>query len=90
MDLKQKWKIIFFTSEKFQIENRGSLRNSVRIVAIARSLPAITSSLLFLATPVAGMIASTAILGEALTVTNLAGLVLIVLGLGAVAVDETR
>ena len=60
------------------------------IVAIARSLPAITSSLLFLATPVAGMIASTAILGEALTVTNLAGLVLIVLGLGAVAVGETR
>lgn len=60
------------------------------IVAIARSLPAITSSLLFLATPMAGMLASTAILGEALTVTNLAGLALIVLGLGAVAVSETR
>lgn len=60
------------------------------IVAIVRSLPAITSSLLFLATPVAGMLASAAILGEALTVTNLAGLALIVIGLAAVAVGETR
>ena len=59
-------------------------------VAIARSLPAITASLLFLATPVAGMLCSSAILGEALTLTNIAGLALIVLGLGAVAVSETR
>ena len=59
-------------------------------VAIARSLPAITASLLFLATPVAGMLGSAAILGEALTVTNLAGLALIVAGLAAVAIGETR
>ena len=60
------------------------------IVAITRSLPAITSSLLFLATPVAGILASTVFLGEALTVTILAGLALIVAGLAAVAVGETR
>ena len=60
------------------------------IVAITRSLPAITSSLLFLATPVAGILASTAFLGEALTVTILAGLALIVAGLAAVAVGEAR
>ena len=60
------------------------------IVAIVRSLPAITSSLLFLATPVAGILASTAFLGEALTVTILAGLALIVAGLAAVAIGETR
>lgn len=60
------------------------------IVAIVRSLPAITSSLLFLATPVAGILASAAVLGEPLTVTVLAGLALIVAGLGAVALGETR
>ena len=59
-------------------------------VAIARSLPAITASLLFLATPVAGMLGGAAILGEALTVTNLAGLALIVAGLAAVALGDAR
>ena len=59
-------------------------------VAIARALPAITASLMFLATPVAGMLASAAILGEALTVTNLAGLALIVTGLAAVAIGDAR
>ncbi len=60
------------------------------IVAIVRSLPVITSSLLFLATPVAGILASTVFLGEALTVTILVGLALIVAGLAAVAVSEAR
>ena len=59
-------------------------------VAIARSLPAITASLLFLATPVAGMLASAAILGEPLTATNIAGLALIVAGLAAVAIGDVR
>ena len=59
-------------------------------VAIARSLPAITASLLFLATPVAGMLGGAAILGEALTLTNLAGLALIVAGLAAVALGDAR
>ncbi len=62
----------------------------IGVIAIARSLPAITASLLFLATPVAGMLCSAAVLGEPLTLTNIAGLVLIVTGLAFVALGEAR
>lgn len=57
-------------------------------IVIMRSLPAITTSLAFLATPVAGMLAGAVVLGEVLSTTNLAGLVLIVAGLGLVARAE--
>ena len=59
-------------------------------IIVMRSLPAITNSLAFLATPVMGMLASALVLGEALTVTNVAGLVLIVAGLGCVGVSDAR
>ena len=59
-------------------------------VVILRSLPATTNSIAFLATPVVGMLASAWVLGEALTVTNVAGLLLIVSGLGCVAISDTR
>ena len=59
-------------------------------IAILRALPAITGSLLFLATPVAGMLCSAVILGETLTLTNIAGLALIVAGLAFVAYGEAR
>lgn len=59
-------------------------------IVIMRSLPATTSSLAFLATPVVGMGASALVLGETLTATNVAGLVLIVSGLGCVALSDAR
>lgn len=59
-------------------------------IVVLRSLPAMTSSLAFLATPVMGMLASALILGEKLTATNLAGLALIVAGLACVTVADTR
>ncbi len=59
-------------------------------IVIMRSLPATTNSLAFLATPVVGMLASSLVLGEKLTATNLAGLVLIVSGLGCVALSDAR
>ncbi len=59
-------------------------------IVVMRSLPATTNSLAFLATPVMGMLASTLVLGETLTATNVAGLVLIVAGLGCVAVSDAR
>lgn len=62
----------------------------IGVITIFRALPAITGSLLFLSTPVAGMLCSAAILGETLTLTNVAGLVLIVAGLAFVALGETR
>ena len=71
----------------------GPLATSLTVcgaIVIMRSLPATTNSLAFLATPVVGMLASAWILGEPLTATNVAGLVLIVSGLGCVAVSDTR
>ncbi len=59
-------------------------------IVVMRSLPATTNSLAFLATPVMGMLASALILGEKLTATNVAGLVLIVAGLGCVAISDSR
>ncbi len=44
----------------------------------------------FLATPVVGMLASALVLGENLTATNVTGLVLIVAGLGCVAISDIR
>jgi drug/metabolite transporter (DMT)-like permease len=58
------------------------------VVAVSRALPAITTSLAFLATPVSGMLCGALILGEALTWTNILGLVTIVAGLGLVAVSD--
>jgi drug/metabolite transporter (DMT)-like permease len=55
---------------------------------VSRALPAITTSLVFLATPVSGMLCGALILGEALTWTNILGLVAIVAGLGLVAVSD--
>ena len=57
-------------------------------ITIVRSLPAITASLLFLATPVAGMLCSAAVLGEPLTWTNIVGLLLIIAGLAFVSLGE--
>jgi drug/metabolite transporter (DMT)-like permease len=59
-------------------------------IVVMRSLPATTSSPAFLATPVMGMVASALVLGEKLTLTNVAGLVLIVAGLGCVALSDAR
>ena len=59
-------------------------------ISIMRALPAVTSSLAFLATPVSGMLASALVLGEPLTVTNLTGLALLVVGLGFVGLAETK
>ncbi len=59
-------------------------------IVVMRSLPATTNSLAFLATPVMGVLASSLVLGERLTATNVAGLALIVAGLGCVAVSDAR
>lgn len=53
-------------------------------ITINRLLPAVTVSLTFLCVPVAGLVFSWALLGEALTATNLAGLGLIIAGVAAV------
>ena len=71
----------------------GPLATSLTVwgaIVIMRSLPATTNSLAFLATPVVGLLASAWVLGEPLTATNVVGLVLIVLGLGCVAISDTR
>jgi drug/metabolite transporter (DMT)-like permease len=58
------------------------------VVAISRALPAITTSLGFLATPVAAMLCGALLLDEKLTWTNLLGLAAIVVGLGLVAIAD--
>jgi drug/metabolite transporter (DMT)-like permease len=60
------------------------------VVAIGRTLPAITTSLAFLSTPVAAMICGALLLNEPLTWTNVLGLAAILFGLGLVAVSERR
>ena len=57
-------------------------------VSIARSLPAITTSLGMLGVPVAGLLFSAAILGEPLTATKCIGLALIVVGLALVSLAD--
>jgi len=59
-------------------------------VEITRALPAITSSLGLLAVPVVGVLLSAWILGEEITGTNTLGLLLIVGGVGVVAVGGVR
>lgn len=57
---------------------------------VNRALPAITTALGYIATPVVGYAAGAAMLGERLTLTAILGLGLIVLGLSAVALSESR
>lgn len=60
------------------------------VVSVTRTLPAITASLGFLATPALGLLFGALLRGEALTATNLAGLALVMAGLANVAVAEAR
>jgi drug/metabolite transporter (DMT)-like permease len=59
-------------------------------VVVGRALPAIVASLGYLVTPVVGMLSAAPLMGETLTATNIGGLVLIVGGLGLVALAEAR
>ena len=58
------------------------------VVTVNRALPAITTSLGTLGVPVAGVAASAVMLGEPVTLTNLAGLVLILGGLAWLALGD--
>lgn len=60
------------------------------MVTVNRALPAITLSLSTLAVPVVGLAASALWLGEAMTITNIAGLGFIAAGLVAVAAADSR
>jgi drug/metabolite transporter (DMT)-like permease len=60
------------------------------MVTVNRALPAITLSLSTLAVPVVGLAASALWLGEAMTITNIAGLGFIAAGLVAVAAAESQ
>ena len=55
-----------------------------------RYLPAITSSIGFLGVPVAITIAATFLFGETLTLTHIAGLVVITIGIALVTIAESR
>ena len=58
------------------------------MVTVTRALPAVTTSLGSLGSPVVGLLASTLFLGEPLTGTNLGGLLLICGGLALVALAD--
>lgn len=60
------------------------------LVSVNRALPAITTSLGTLGTPVVGLLASAWLLGERVTATNLGGLGLIAAGLVMVLLAERR
>jgi drug/metabolite transporter (DMT)-like permease len=60
------------------------------VVAITRALPAVTSSLSFLAVPVFGMAAATVALGEAIDPSLIGGLALILGGVALVAYGDRR
>jgi len=60
------------------------------VLAITRALPAVTSSLSFLAVPVFGLVASTLALGEAIDPTLIGGLILILGGVALVAYGDRR
>lgn len=60
------------------------------VVSVTRALPAITTSLSLLAVPVTGVAASALFLGEPLTSTLVAGLVLILGGTGLVNLGDIR
>lgn len=59
-------------------------------ISVNRGLPAIASSMGSLGVPVAGVILATLVLGEAVTIENLAGLALISLGLALVSLEASR
>ncbi|KIL98396.1 Permease of the drug/metabolite transporter (DMT) superfamily [Paramagnetospirillum magnetotacticum MS-1] len=59
-------------------------------VTVNRLLPALTVSLSFLCIPAAGLVFSSLLLGEGLTLTNIAGLLLIAGGVGLVALVGAR
>ena len=58
------------------------------VITVNRALPAMTTALLMLAVPVAGVLFSSLAFGEPLDATTIAGLALIVTGLAAVALGE--
>lgn len=60
------------------------------LMAVNRSLPAITTSFGYLAAPVCGVAFGALLRGEALTASNVGGLSLVVAGLAAVAIAEAR
>lgn len=60
------------------------------MITVTRSLPAITTSLATLAVPVVGSLTAAVTLGEAITVTNGAGLGLILGGLALVSLADWR
>jgi drug/metabolite transporter (DMT)-like permease len=59
-------------------------------VAIARALPAVTSSLSFLAVPAFGIVASSLVLGDPIGFTLIAGFALILAGVALVAAADRR
>jgi drug/metabolite transporter (DMT)-like permease len=59
-------------------------------VAIARALPAVTSSLSFLAVPAFGIVASAVVLGERIDITLIGGFALILIGVALVAAGDRR
>ncbi len=59
-------------------------------VAIARALPAVTSSLSFLAVPAFGIAASAVVLGERIDITLIGGFALILIGVALVAASDRR
>jgi drug/metabolite transporter (DMT)-like permease len=59
-------------------------------VAIARALPAVTSSLSFLAVPAFGIAASAIVLGERIDLTLIGGFALILAGVALVAAADRR
>ena len=59
-------------------------------VTVNRALPAVTTAVASLGVPVAGVVFSTAALGEPLTVGNVGGLALICAGIGALSLPPRR
>lgn len=60
------------------------------MISVTRALPAVSTSLGSLGVPVIGMMSAAWWLGEPLTPTNTGGLLLVLAGLGAVAMADTR
>lgn len=60
------------------------------MISVTRALPAVSTSLGSLGVPVVGMMSAAWWLGEPLTPTNTGGLLLVLAGLGAVAMADTR
>ena len=60
------------------------------MISVTRALPAVSTSLGSLGVPVVGMMSAAWWLGEPLTPTNTGGLLLVLAGLGAVAMADAR